>query len=213
MKVTLLSHPTFLEKEAYLINTLFKMGLTYFHLRKPVATKQETEAFIHEIEPEFRTKIVLHFHHRLAEKYDAGVHFHEECPANIDKMRQKNHKSTYVNNAFEIPKVDYRMDDLVLGPAFNAHYSAGHAYRFQNFDILELKKGTHPNSKIIALGGITVQNAEVCFDKGFDGIMLYSNLWDTYFQSGAENFFCDFMAYKRAIRLETADDMIGHSLF
>lgn len=213
MKLILLSHPRVLENEAFLINTLFKMGLHFFHIRKPIVSWEDTEQFIQKIEPVFRKRLVLHFHHRLAEKYDAGVHFHEECPVNIDKMRLKNYKSTYVNDAMEIPNVDYRMDHLILGPAFNAHYSAGHAYRFQDYDMIELKRLSHPNCKIIALGGITVQNTELCLDKGFDGIMLYSNLWDIYFQSGVENFLCAFQAYMRVLDMEAADDMISNSLF
>jgi thiamine-phosphate pyrophosphorylase len=78
MKI-IISSPTEVENEASIVNSLIKNDLYKFHLRKPTYNLAEFLQILHEIQPQYLKKIVIHSHFDLIKKYNlGGIHLPEK---------------------------------------------------------------------------------------------------------------------------------------
>ena len=74
-----ITNPSAISGEIGIIDSLFEEGLSLLHIRKPEFSAIEMAYFIDKIKVEFRSNLVLHSHHQLAE--DLGInriHFSEK---------------------------------------------------------------------------------------------------------------------------------------
>ena len=59
-----------------MLNQLFELGLTRFHLRKPESRKDELKRLISEIDFNFKKRITMHYHLDLVTEMElGGMHF------------------------------------------------------------------------------------------------------------------------------------------
>src|SRR5215471_7353145 len=78
MKLIVISSPDSIPDEMVKVNLLFKAGMECFHLRKPKHSSGDLQEYLDEIEEEFRRKIMIHSHHKLAStNHLRGIHFPE----------------------------------------------------------------------------------------------------------------------------------------
>lgn len=163
--------------EERIVNRLFENGLHLLHLRKPGAEREIFEGFIQKIEPRFRERIVVHDHFDLAEAYGLrGIHLKSNQTGSFSERERYASVSVSCHTFEEIDALPFTPDYVFLSPVFDSISKQGYKSAFSPETLKEgLKKTTVP---VVALGGITADNAATCRKLGFRGIALLGYLWD-----------------------------------
>lgn len=200
MKIILVSHPLPIQKEHDLVNALFEKGLDYFHLRKPDYSKSDLESFIQQIKPSFYRKISIHTHYALMGKYNlSGIHLPEKIrkdPATRDLIKMAKSRnlkvSTSLHSITDIKEAKL-FDYAFLSPVFDSISKPDHASAIDLSEFKKIKSSEPFKTKMIALGGIEINNVEKLADAGFDGIALLGTIWQDFelnndVHSGIEKF-------------------------
>lgn len=183
MKLIVISNPINFKEEISSVIDLFESGLEYFHLRKPDSNESEILDFINSIPNEFHSRIILHNHFRLIDKFNLkGIHFSLRFPS--EKFFLNNsivHQSASFHNIKEIKQCNFNLDYVFLSPIFDSISKANYNSRF---DLVELEheisevKTDKSKPKIIALGGIDETRIRAVQKAGFDGIAILGTLWN-----------------------------------
>jgi len=178
MLIVFSSETTF-EGEAQMINQLFEQGLECLHLRKLKATAENLEQLIQGVNPEFHSRIVLHQHHELHEKYQLkGVHLKENhrralgsnMLAYCKTFQEKGYTVSSGFHDLENLKEHAKIFDYVfLSPVFDSISKKGY-----------LGKGVEVScrsEKIVGLGGIHSGNLTQLFELGYSGVAVLGSIW------------------------------------
>jgi len=173
-----ITNPSAFKDEIGSINSLFEEGLSLLHIRKPDFSEFEMAQFVHQIKLEFRSKLVLHSHHQLADDFGIDrIHFSEKERKTI---RVNNVESKIISTAthsvkdFNSLSSDYEY--AFLSPVYASISKENY---FPKTNLLEdIKQRTNFDSKMVALGGIHSGNIEVTLQNGFDNIALLGTIWN-----------------------------------
>ncbi len=185
MKIILLSSSRRVEEEPEQVTKMFELGLEHFHLRKARYSTKKLEEYINKIPAHFHNRIIIHSHHNLALKYNLmGIHLTRihikrkyrtwlmlkwlgwKRPNLLKTMSYRKLASLYEEEA--------EWSYVFLSPVFDSlsgKYQSGyneHSLR------IAIKKTLH---KVIARGGISLENIKKSNDVGFYGVALYSSIW------------------------------------
>lgn len=181
-----ISSPTPVTKESFLINQLFDEGLPVFHLRKPDSSSQELVLLLQEIDPLHHSKIALHSHHYLAKSFGINrLHYTEASRkqlTDVDFSENENILSTSVHSVEDFMNLSEHFSYAFLSPVFNSISKPD--YEAKAFDLTALDKNR--STKLIALGGIDETNCRKPYEIGFDGIALLGAIWNN--ANGIMNF-------------------------
>ncbi|AOZ99455.1 thiamine phosphate synthase [Flavobacterium commune] len=173
-----ISNPTAISNEINTIHALFERGLELFHVRKPDFSEEEMKAFVTAIGLEYRSKLVLHSHHQLAE--DLGVIRIHFPSTNRPDSFQKSEDFTVSTSTHSIEEFNVLSDDFdyaFLSPVFPSISKENYVPKTNLFE--EIKNRTNFNTKTVALGGISAANIKQTLEKGFDDVALLGNIWNT----------------------------------
>ncbi|CAC9972712.1 thiamine phosphate synthase [Flavobacterium panici] len=173
----------FIEDEIRILHSLFEEGLSLLHVRKPDFSELEMAQFIHQIKIEFRDRIVLHNHHLLAEDFGINtIHFSEkernrihDFPARFPKPCRYNF-STSTHSIEDFNSLENDFDYAFLSPVFKSISKENYGPKTDLFEAL--KSRTNYETKVIALGGIDLQNIQKTIENGFDDIALLGTIWN-----------------------------------
>jgi len=176
MKRIVITTETFFENEADAIHLLFENGLETLHLRKPLATRLETEVFIRQIRETFHSHIVIHDHYDLMSSYDLkGIHLNKARKKELAKAWKGT--VSYSCHTFE-EVMEMRFCDYVfLSPIFDSLSKVGYKQGFTLEQLKEAKERQIINERVIALGGITADVIPMVRALGFGGIAVIGYLW------------------------------------
>lgn len=163
-----------------IVNALFDEGLQYFHLRKPYFTATEQEHYLSEIKPQYLKNVALHQHHTVnGNNQITRFHFkeHERLKQKVNELRLNKkpgmYFSTSLHDADEINTLTPLWDYVFLGPVFSSISKPGYENKVLQALVLEKKH----NPEIIAIGGITPDNADAVLSRGYDGIAVLGAIW------------------------------------
>ncbi|WP_069660219.1 thiamine phosphate synthase [Arcticibacter eurypsychrophilus] len=180
MKMIVISNPTDLTAEWKTINTLFELGLKYFHLRKPDSDINSVRGFLKRLNPKYYPYIALHQYHELAAEFGIKrLHFSEQArretnTAKVDMYQEKGYRLSTSIHDLSIIKSLTHFDYAFYGPVFNSLSKPGYqGVLAENFK-LELPD----RIKIIALGGITPANIHAIREMNFDGAAFIGTIWN-----------------------------------
>ncbi|MDR2129957.1 MAG: thiamine phosphate synthase [Odoribacteraceae bacterium] len=178
--IIVITPPAPLAGEAATCNALFEQGLLLLHLRKPGAPVATHEAFLREILPVYRSRVVIHDHFELVERFGLkGIHVNARCDALPGYLARYDHVSLSCHALEEVEATDTLPRPpayLFLGPVFDSISKPG--YAAAPFDERRLKKILEKRRQVIALGGITATNLPTCRQLGFAGGALLGHLWE-----------------------------------
>ena len=185
MKLIVITPSEMLENETAQLIRMLEMGITNVHIRKPKLSTAEMRKYIVSIPEHFHDRLVIHSHHNLALAFNLkGIH--------ITRLHKKRWFRLWLNRTIlrsrgrtfiqtgsyrkiaslyeEAPNYDY----VFLSPVFDS-LSGSFQGGFNEFSLTAaLKKNMH---KVIARGGISIEQIEKVRSIGFDGMALYSCLW------------------------------------
>ena len=186
MSIIVISDPEEVANEALILNALFAHGMETFHLRKPTYTKVQTEVLIRAIEPQYRNRVVLHHRYPLAIDYGLkGIHFTghfiRDCFPKLEDWYQEAKQNQMTVSASkhqltELENLEVAYDYVFLSPIFDSISKIGYKSNFADLQSVE-KYRTH--TKIVALGGITVDKMNRLKQMGFDGAAVLGTIWKT----------------------------------
>lgn len=177
MKIIIISNPENFSGESELVNQLFNNGLEYFHVRKPSFSNEECENYINIISKEFHSKLIVHYHFLMREKFKIkGLHFNESNIKFAEKYKNI-HKSYSAHSFNEIIHLNQKMDYMFLSPVFDSISKEDYK---TNLDINEIKtfiESYRLGEKLVALGGVNENNIQKVIDTGFGGVALMGCVW------------------------------------
>lgn len=182
----LITELDFIPDEEKFINAFFNEGLEILHLRKPEATALQMHELISKIDEKFHSRIMIHSHYELFETFKIrGVHFTENSKGQIrsyEKVQCK--KSLAVHELSDLKCVDNSIDYVFLSPLFSSVSKAGYSKQW-NFESIKAELSEYRNFKVMALGGITLDNVKQVKELGFDDFALLGSIWEPV-KSGCE---------------------------
>ncbi|MDC0231449.1 thiamine phosphate synthase [Aureispira] len=183
MEHRIISTPFFFEKEAVIVNQLFELGLTLFHLRKPNSSKHECQTLLNKIDVSFYSRIIVHQHPSLIQEYGlGGWHLKEGIRQKMSRSELDNLISDYNNKKLLIGTsvhkrkslIDLNMDfDYVLiSPVFQSiskpDYGPSIDWTLSDIDL---------SIKLIALGGVGTNTLEKAQKMGFREVAFLGAVW------------------------------------
>lgn len=152
MKLIVFSRPDLYYGEAAQLNSLLTGGLWRLHLRKPQASREQVERLYEQIQPEWRSHVVLHH-------YQQGVS--HSCHS-FEEVTQWKSLCQYV----------------FLSPIFNSISKKGYLARFPLTDLQQAQKSGIIDQRVVALGGITPTQVPFCRALGFGGVAILGWIWE-----------------------------------
>ncbi|MCC8144582.1 MAG: thiamine phosphate synthase [Tannerellaceae bacterium] len=178
MKLILIARENLFPEEITCICELFMNGLEILHLRKPSLTRQDTAELLAAIPGVYHPQIVLHDHYELTEQFDLkGVHINRRNVARMDKAEKQTSRSCH--SLKEVEEFKQFHEYLFLSPVFNSISKVGYQAGFNPAELEQAGKMGIIDSRVVALGGITPENAARVGAWGFGGIAVLGTIWGT----------------------------------
>ena len=198
MRLIVITTETFFEGEAQAVNLLFEHGLETLHLRKPFASQNETLDFIRMIHKDYFARIVLHDHYNLVKLMDLkGFHLNRRNPEikadyksddNLN-VRDEDKNMFLGKQRFTLSRSCHSFEEMItssdcdyvfLSPVFDSISKIGYKQGFTHEQLNDAKKNKLINERVIALGGLIVQNIPVAHRYGFGGVAVLGSLWSDF---------------------------------
>jgi len=176
MELIVIAHPKMLKDEALLVNQLFDAGLPIFHLRKPEADEAAHRKFMDGILPQYHNRIALHHFHALANDYNIKRLHHTERfrkSSTVCDFSQPYTFSTSIHQLAEIDQISHYHYSF-FGPVFNSLSKPG----YMGITDARFSVNKSKTTKLIALGGIDLNNIDQVKAMNFDGFALLGSIWN-----------------------------------
>ena len=176
MEWVVITSPGFLQGEADFIDRLFNHGLDRLHLRKPGADIGECRRLLDGISREWLPQIVVHDNFGLCREYGlGGVHLNGRNP-----MAPPNHEGSVSRSCHsleEISRYKGECNYLTLSPIFNSISKQGYMAAFGPGQLAAARDSGLIDSRVIALGGVTLENIPRVKELGFGGVAILGDVW------------------------------------
>ena len=176
MEWIVITSPGFLQGEADFIDRLFNHGLDRLHLRKPGAEIGECRRLLDGISREWLPRIVVHDNFGLCREYGlGGVHLNGRNP-----MAPPNHEGSVSRSCHsleEISRYKGECDYLTLSPIFNSISKQGYMAAFRPGQLAAARDSGLIDRRVIALGGVTLENIPRVRELGFGGVAILGDVW------------------------------------
>lgn len=205
MQIIVISSPGPAEDEIGILTALFLNGLETFHLRKPESSGLQTSQYLDGIPRRFRSRVVVHHHHRLAAVYGLkGVHFTEaERRARFERLDgirtrcAEQSLSSSFHRMADIMAQGKVFDYVFLSPVFDSISKENYGAAFERPALQTfLKNSPVP---VVALGGVNASRIGTVRSLGFSGAAVLGAVW------GAEHPVDAFIRIKQAAESEAGD--------
>lgn len=198
MKLILMTLPYFFIEEHQILTALFEEGLDTLHLRKPNTEPVYSERLLSLIPEQYRRRIVVHDHFYLKNEYGLrGIHLNSRNPEAPNKY--KGHISCSCHTPEEVTACKRRFDYVFLSPIFDSISKEGYEAQFSDEQLLSLGKQKVIDRKVMALGGISLDNVARVKEYGFGGAVVLGALWSQFNIHQAADF-KDLINYFRKMR-------------
>ncbi|WP_316789024.1 thiamine phosphate synthase [Pedobacter frigoris] len=173
MELIVISNDSYFKDEGKLINKLFYNDLNILHLRKNNTDEANFIELINAIDPAFHPRIALHQFHELAPDFGiTRLHYPERLRKDNLSAPPNNTLSTSIHSwdaLSEIRQFDYAF----FSPVFNSLSKPGYQGVIKDgFRLPETPV------KMVALGGIHLDNVQQVIDMGFKSMALMGALWN-----------------------------------
>ncbi len=179
MKLIVVTAPTFFVEEDKIITALFEEGLDILHLRKPETPAMYSERLLTLIPERFHGRIVTHEHFYQQEEFNLmGIHLNIRHPKEPHDF--SGHLSCTCHSFDEIESKKHFYDYVFLSPIYDCITKNGMASGFTAEELRQAGKDKIIDNKVMALGGITLNNILEIKDYGFGGAVVVGDLWNKF---------------------------------
>lgn len=179
MNLIIITDPVFFFEEAEMLARMFDAGMPRLHLRKPDATRREMEDFIKSLPAKYLDKVVIHSHYSLALQYPlGGIHCTSAGREEFYSMNDLHiRRSVSVHGFCEAGSVGEEFSYAFLAPVFDSISKPGHKQAFEH-EALRLFLTRPWKTDFVALGGVSLDNVNLCKDMGFKTVALLGSIWN-----------------------------------
>ncbi len=186
-KLILLSSPDGFDNEIPEVTDMFRLGLKYYHIRKPKFSTERLRNYLMKIDKKYHNRIVLHSHHELSIAFKVrGIHL-------TQRHRKNNFISTWLRMNYiklrrpgieisaayhtigdlKTPNTDYSY--IFLSPVFDSISKVGYKSTFNEDTLQQMLSRT--SYQVIALGGVDEDKIQQAKEWGFYGVAVLGSVW------------------------------------
>lgn len=177
MKIIIITSPSFIEEEVFLIPRLLEWGVSTIHLRKPQSSYKDCSGLLNNIPKSLHKNIVIHDHFSLTKEFDLqGIHLNSRN--NTPPIDFNGTISCSCHSIDEIEKAKPNFDYVFLSPIFDSISKPGYRSAFTSETLYTAARQGIIDNKVIALGGINVKNFHVLSRYGFGGAAILGDIWN-----------------------------------
>lgn len=205
MKLIVITSPDFIPNEAQRIRELFDCGADILHLRKPGASAADCARLLDDLPDDCLRRIVVHDHFQLCRDYGlGGIHLNRRNPSvppfivsagnrltpsvsdnNILSSRPTVSASCHSIAEAAAKKAD--VDYVFLSPIFDSISKQGYQAAYSDGALREAAADGIIDSRVIALGGVTIDKILQLREWHFGGAAFLGDVWN---RVGKDDF-CD----------------------
>ena len=201
MKLILLTSPDFFVEEDKILTSLFEEGLDQLHLRKPASEPVYCERLLTLIPEEFHNRIITHDHFYLYEEFGLlGIHL---TPRN--SQVPQHYKGLVTRTCYDLeslPEAKQASAYVCLGRTLDSISEPQKTAHYPTDTLREAARQGIIDRKVMAQGGVTLENIPLMRELGFGGVVVRGDLWKRFnIHSGAD--FKPLIAHFRNLRKAT----------
>lgn len=188
MNLIVCSSPETINHEQDLVKELIQEGMTTFHLRKPTYSEDQLRTWLSEADDVVKKQTMIHSHWNLAEEFNLkGIHigastYQTLSPAELQKWTSLQNRdiSSSIHNEEEYQRLTTGLSYVWLSPVFKSISKSDYHPFLTNDQMDELARKTkeHKQTKVFALGGITMHQLPQLAQRGFDGAVVLGAVWE-----------------------------------
>ena len=179
MKLILMTTPYFFVEEHQILTALFDEGLELLHLRKPYTEPVYSERLLSLIPENYRRRIIVHDHFYLKNEYKLkGIHLNSRNPELPNNY--KGHISCSCHTAEEVMARKKMCDYVIFSPINNDASPNGYTTPFTPAMLKSLAGRKVIDRKVMALGGIDLDNIRAVEEARFGGAILLGAIWNRF---------------------------------
>ncbi len=176
MKLIIMTKPTFFVEEDKILTTLFEVGMDNLHLYKPGASPMYSERLLSLLPEEYYNKITVHDHFYLKEEYRlAGIHLDD--PTATPPIGYKGKIGRTCTDINLVEETKRHANTVFLRNIFD---SISEPQQVSSFNMSMLEKASDKgiiDKKVMAWGGLNIDNILMAKDLGFGGVVICGDLW------------------------------------
>ena len=194
MKLVVISPEGDDPREHAVLADLFSAGLERYHVRKPAWSHAKLETWLRPLPRDWRARLVLHQHHDLVAALGLGGRHWRDVGGGSDAPpvqpstvggRTALPGSITSRSCHELSSLRAalgRYDSVFFGPVFPSISKPGHGPRpempvSELSALLDSRTAAARRTRVLALGGITVETALRALALGFDGVAVLGTIW------------------------------------
>ena len=176
MKWIVVTQPYEVSREAQLIERLLDMGVDYLHLRRPQMGVEGYESLLQSIPSSLHPRLTLHDHFELSERYEVGgLHLNSRQDSIPDTFCGRVSRSCHLLQ--EVEEWKSHVDYLFLSPIFDSISKSDYRAAFTHEELSVASACGLIDDKVVALGGVKLDNIPYLRQLGFGGVALLGDVW------------------------------------
>lgn len=203
MKLIIYTSSDFFVEEDKILTTLFDEGLDILHLRKPESEPVFCERLLSLIPKQYMDRIVVHDHFYLKEEFSLmGIHLsrrHPEPPSN--------YIGQVTRTCYSLQELEEHKDEcpyVCLRSVFDCISEPDHLASYTESELEAARKSGLIDKKVIAEGGVTLDNIDRLCELGFGGVAVCGDLWGR-FNIHSHQDFKELIHHFRLLRKKTSE--------
>ncbi len=179
MKLILLTSPNFFIEEDKILTTLFEEGLDQLHLRKPDSEPVYCERLLSLIPSEYHSRIITYEHFYLRDEFNLmGIHL-----SNDTITPPTDYHGNITRTAYTLEQIkEYKQNSLYV--CMDCVYpSVSEPNQKQLYTLDEMRDAVRQgviDRKVMALGGVKLENLQEIKELGFGGAVVRGDLWNRF---------------------------------
>ena len=177
MRLIAITTPKVTDDDASIIGRLLDRGIDIIHLRKPESTIDECRKLLTKLTAEQRSKIVIHDYPELYFEFSLrGVHINRYITSLPIGYNGSTSRSCHTFE--EVLRYKEECDYLFLSPIFDSISKRGYKSRFSDEVLRRASVEGLIDSKVIALGGVTLDKIPYLRSLNFGGVAMMGAIND-----------------------------------
>lgn len=177
MRLIAITTPKVTDDDASIIGRLLDRGIDIIHLRKPESTIDECRKLLTKLTAEQRSKIVIHDYPELYSEFSLrGVHINRNITSLPIGYNGSTSRSCHTFE--EVLRYKEECDYLFLSPIFDSISKQGYKSRFSDEVLRRASVEGLIDSKVIALGGVTLDKIPYLRSLNFGGVAMMGAIND-----------------------------------
>ncbi|MBR4029243.1 MAG: thiamine phosphate synthase [Alistipes sp.] len=177
MRLIAITTPKVTDDDASIIGRLLDRGIDIIHLRKPESTIDECRKLLTKLTAEQRSKIVIHDYPELYSEFSLrGVHINRNITSLPIGYNGSISRSCHTFE--EVLRYKEECDYLFLSPIFDSISKRGYKSRFSDEVLRRASVEGLIDSKVIALGGVTLDKIPYLRSLNFGGVAMMGAIND-----------------------------------